>query len=367
MRSTLLLAVAATLSTAPLAGCALLGADDAPPASPDGGLGSACAETDDCGAGLVCAADVCISPGTVGIGGSCSANRDCRLGLQCATNGGVRPGRRRRGRQRVRVGRRLRQRPALRARRPGRHLPGRRRRRRRRGLRQLGRLPARPGLHDRRRVRSRRRRLPAVRRRRLRPRPEPVSRLLRGAATGAPPGRLLPPALPERRPGRGRRYPRPAIAITATGSSFTPAFSISATAIAPLVVTNPDRDLARDAPLDLTWTPPTGGSATEIFLKLDISHHGGSKGKIECTTADDGALTLSAAMVTELLDLGAAGFPTVILERRAVGSALTTAGRVDLMIGSEIERPVTVPGVISCDGDEDCTPPATCQSDLTCG
>jgi hypothetical protein len=87
MRSTLLLAVAATLSTAPLAGCALLGADDAPPASPDGGLGSACAETDDCGAGLVCAADVCISPGTVGIGGSCSANRDCRLGLQCATNG----------------------------------------------------------------------------------------------------------------------------------------------------------------------------------------------------------------------------------------------------------------------------------------
>jgi hypothetical protein len=157
------------------------------------------------------------------------------------------------------------------------------------------------------------------------------------------------------------------IAITATGSSFTPAFSISATAIAPLVVTNPDRDLARDAPLDLTWTPPTGGGATEIFLKLDISHHGGSKGKIECTTADDGALTLSAAMVTELLDLGAAGFPTVILERRAVGSALTTAGRVDLMIGSEIERPVTVPGVISCDGDEDCTPPATCQSDLTCG
>jgi hypothetical protein len=71
--------------------------------------------------------------------------------------------------------------------------------------------------------------------------------------------------------------------------------------------------------------------------------------------------------MTQLLDRGAAGFPTVILERRAVGSALTTAGRVDLMIGSEIERPVTVPGVISCDGDEDCTPPATCQSDLTCG
>lgn len=161
--------------------------------------------------------------------------------------------------------------------------------------------------------------------------------------------------------------PGDTIAIAATGSSFTPAFSISATAIAPLVVTNPDRDLARDAPLELTWAPPTGGGDSEIFLKLDISHHGGSKGKIECTTADDGALTLGAPLVTELLDLGAAGFPTVILERRAVGGALTTAGRVDLVIGSEIERPVTVPGVISCDGNEDCTPPATCQSDLTCG
>lgn len=161
--------------------------------------------------------------------------------------------------------------------------------------------------------------------------------------------------------------PGDTVTIAATGSDFTPAFTATATGIAPLEVTNPDRDLARNAPVDLTWALPTGGGSSEIRLKLDISHHGGSKGKIECVTADDGALTLSAALVTELLDLGAAGFPTVILERRATGSALTTAGRVDLVLGSEVERPVTVPGVISCDGDEDCTPPATCRSDLTCG
>jgi hypothetical protein len=156
------------------------------------------------------------------------------------------------------------------------------------------------------------------------------------------------------------------VTITATGSSFTPPFTLTTTAIAPLVVTNPDLALARNTGADLTWTPSAVGATSRILLKLDISHHGGSRGKIECDTADDGALTLSPTMMTQLLDLGAAGFPTIELERRSTGSALTTAGRVDLVIGSQIERPVTVPGIISCDGDEDCTPPATCQNDLTC-
>ncbi len=156
------------------------------------------------------------------------------------------------------------------------------------------------------------------------------------------------------------------LTVAATGSAFTPPFTITATGIAPLVVTNPDRDLARNASVELTWTPPASGATSRLHLKLDISHHGGSKGKIECDTADDGALTLSAPMVTQLLDLGAAGFPTIELTRVATGDALTTAGRVDLSVTSAIERPVTVPGIISCDGDEDCTPPATCQSDLTC-
>ena len=156
------------------------------------------------------------------------------------------------------------------------------------------------------------------------------------------------------------------LTVAATGSAFTPPFTITAIGIAPLVVTNPDRDLARNASVDLTWTPPASGATSRLHLKLDISHHGGSKGKIECDTADDGTLTLSAPMITQLLDLGAAGFPTIELTRVATGDALTTAGRVDLSVLSSVERPVTVPGIISCDGDEDCTAPATCQSDLTC-
>ncbi len=117
----------------------------------------------------------------------------------------------------------------------------------------------------------------------------------------------------------------------------------------------------------MTWTPPAAGAASKIALKLDISHHGGSKGKIECEVADSGSLTLSAAMMTRLLDLGAAGFPTVEVTRQATTHALATSGRVELMISSQVERPVTVPGVRSCTEDENCVAPETCQSDLTCG
>ncbi|MEZ4400257.1 MAG: hypothetical protein R3B06_09575 [Kofleriaceae bacterium] len=83
MRSTFVLA----LLSAGLTGCFLLGGDDTSSGGPDGGTGSACATAADCAAGLVCAADVCIVPGSVGIGASCSANRDCATGLQCAGNG----------------------------------------------------------------------------------------------------------------------------------------------------------------------------------------------------------------------------------------------------------------------------------------
>ncbi len=157
------------------------------------------------------------------------------------------------------------------------------------------------------------------------------------------------------------------IELAAAGSAFTPAFTLAGAGIAPLQVTSPDPALARDQPTTLTWSPPVGGAASRIWLQLDISHHGGSKGKIECDAPDIGALTLSANLMTRLLDLGAAGFPTVILIREATSSALVTSGRVDLVISSKVERPVTVPGVQSCTEDTECTAPETCQADLTCG
>ncbi len=157
-----------------------------------------------------------------------------------------------------------------------------------------------------------------------------------------------------------------AITLQAAGSDFTGRFTLAGTGIAPLELTSVDPALAREQAVALTWTAAATGATSEIAVQLDISHHGGSNGKIVCRAPDTGALTLSAPLMTQLLDLGAAGFPTIIVGRTATTSAVISAGRVDLVLSSTIERPVTVPGIQSCIESDDCPPGQTCQTDLTC-
>lgn len=156
------------------------------------------------------------------------------------------------------------------------------------------------------------------------------------------------------------------VRFAADGSAFTAAFAIDGSGIDPLALTSSDPDLARDTAIALTWTAPASSTAT-IVVKLDISHHAGTFAKIECSAPDNGALTITGPMITGLLDLGAAGFPSIIVTRISTSSTVISAGRVDLELQSQVQRPVTVPGVQSCDGDEDCTPPQTCRNDLSCG
>jgi len=119
-------------------------------------------------------------------------------------------------------------------------------------------------------------------------------------------------------------------------------------------------------PLPISWTAPGKAGQTRIYVKLDISHHGGTKGMIECDADDTGSLELPSALVTKLLELGVAGYPTIIVARRATGSTTIAQGRVDLVISSQIEQAVVIPGLTSCTADTDCPMGQTCQSDLTC-
>ncbi len=150
-----------------------------------------------------------------------------------------------------------------------------------------------------------------------------------------------------------------AVTVDAVGLSLTGA------GIAPLEITSADPILDAAQPVTLTWT--AGDADARFRVALDISHHGGSRGRIVCDAPDTGSLTISGEMIDGLLDLGVAGFPTILLSRHAVGSTVITAGRVDLDVSSEVERPVTIPGLESCTEDNECTPPATCRDDLTCG
>jgi len=155
-----------------------------------------------------------------------------------------------------------------------------------------------------------------------------------------------------------------AVTFTAAGDYFS-GFELLSTGVAPLVLTSTELALKRDAPLTLTWEPG-GSSAASIHVKLDISHHGGTKGQILCDAQDSGELTVSEALITRLIDLGVAGYPSVIVTRHATGSAVIAAGRVDLDIASVVEQSISVEGLVSCAADRDCADGQTCQPDLTC-
>jgi len=159
--------------------------------------------------------------------------------------------------------------------------------------------------------------------------------------------------------------PGDAIKLEASGGDSV-AFSVSAKGVAPLALTTGELALQSGQALHLTWDAGKPELA-QIHVKLDISHHGGSKGMIECDTADDGALDIPAALMTELLALGVAGFPTIIVTRQAESSTKIAQGAVTLTVSSQVETPVTVPGLISCSGDDaECPAGKTCQKDLSC-
>ena len=155
------------------------------------------------------------------------------------------------------------------------------------------------------------------------------------------------------------------VRVAAPGGALG-AFSIESRGIAPLVFEqNPT--LVSGQPLRLTWTAPGQPDLSRIEVKLDISHHGGARGTIECEVPDSGSLEIPASQVSQLLALGVAGFPTIVVTRAATGTAAVRAGVIALRVLSTVERAVEIEGLRSCTGDGECPAGKKCRSDLTCG
>ena len=160
------------------------------------------------------------------------------------------------------------------------------------------------------------------------------------------------------------------VGLSTSGSPDLAPFTMIGTGIAPLVLRGDNGDgypLQRGKPLDLAWQPGGAAGKSRIQVKLDISHHGGTKGKIECDVDDDGALSIPAALTDKLMELGVAGFPTVMVTRASLTSTSTSLGRVDFRIYSYVETPVVIPGLVSCADDSECRGGQTCRDDKTCG
>ncbi len=145
-------------------------------------------------------------------------------------------------------------------------------------------------------------------------------------------------------------------------------FSASTTCITDLVVTSHvPLPVTTGQAMHVAWTPPAQTSAARVQLELEISHHGGFRGQINCDVADTGAFDIPAALVSALVDLGRAGYPTIKLARVSSATAPEAPG-VSLTIASRVQLDVDT-GVISCGADESppCATGTVCRTDYTCG
>jgi Cys-rich repeat protein len=116
----------------------------------------------------------------------------------------------------------------------------------------------------------------------------------------------------------------------------------------------------RGEPMPLTWNAPTMPDLARVQIRLDISHHGGKKGEIDCDAPDNGAFEIPASLVTDLVDLGLAGFPTVQVARE-IASSSEAEPKIALLVSSPVEREVDT-GVHSCTMDMDCPAGQHCDT-----
>ncbi len=156
------------------------------------------------------------------------------------------------------------------------------------------------------------------------------------------------------------------VQVHAAGKDY-PGFDLSAKGVEPIELLTADFALAPDKPFELAWTPAADPESSQIHVRIDLSHHGGVKGLIQCDVEDGGSLVISQSLIAELIGLGVAGYPSVVITRSSLDSVQLDHGRVRLEVSSLVERYLTTPGVESCTTDADCTGEKTCRSsDSTC-
>ncbi|MGC4090057.1 MAG: metallophosphoesterase [Polyangiaceae bacterium] len=114
------------------------------------------------------------------------------------------------------------------------------------------------------------------------------------------------------------------IALSATGGTC-PAFELESQGVAPLSFTSEAYSLARIpdsndptqyGAFQIEWDPPHTALDSRMNFEMDISHHGGTVGFLGCDVEDNGSLTISAGLVSQLIALGGiGGYPELVVER----------------------------------------------------
>jgi len=160
--------------------------------------------------------------------------------------------------------------------------------------------------------------------------------------------------------------PYPPCAEGSTVSAAADGLKLEAECIAPLELTGPDPiPVTSGEVVSVSWVAPTSSTTSRIQIGLDISHHGGQKGEIKCNVPDTGSFDIPEPLVTKLVSLGLAGYPTISVNRLSTGVA---AGHphVELVLTAGVTRAVDT-GVTSCQENDQCADGQMCLPERICG
>ncbi len=160
--------------------------------------------------------------------------------------------------------------------------------------------------------------------------------------------------------------PGAAILLAAGGGDYAP-FQLRGWGVSALASSQTQVTVESGAAVALAWTPPAEAGPARVAISLNVNAHGLVGTRIECEVDDTGSFTIPEPLISTLIADGVSGFPTLTLTRSSADSTPIEPGCVDLRVRSALDLEVIIPGLTSCNGDEDCTPPQTCQADLTCG
>jgi hypothetical protein len=161
------------------------------------------------------------------------------------------------------------------------------------------------------------------------------------------------------------------IKISATGGDYQP-FELTAKAIAPLTLASESYQFARDTtstdpnqyqPITIEWNAAEASDDTRIEVELNFSRHAGTGGLLICDVEDNGSLTITPSLISQLIAKGGvAGFPELNVTRSLSSSTSIGPGKVEFLVESNVERFVTVEGYTTCQTNAVCPTGQACNT-----
>lgn len=121
--------------------------------------------------------------------------------------------------------------------------------------------------------------------------------------------------------------------LTSAGAAAA-ALSLQGLGVPAIELVNPKWTVTKGQALTVQWKTQPG--PWQIRVALNVDQHGLSPVTVLCESPDTGSLTLSANLITALLNFGVSGAATATVERRTADHQDLAQGCVELIVASRV-------------------------------